>query len=260
MGLNVHREKGEGRRVWVVILCLMILPFACTKEYSSANDTAALKVSFRLMNDGQPLNNTDEYVNRSGERYTVRTFKFYVSQIRLLAADHIATAEKESYHLVDLGVPASNDLPVMFRRGTYRSIEFLVGVDSIRNVSGAQTGALDPALGMFWTWNTGYIFAKLEGQSPVSAAPGRAMTYHIGGFRQGENALRRIVLSFPADKPVMVGRTLQLIIDADLARWFDHAHTLSIAQQPSVMTPGGVSLKIADNYAGMFSIFNVIDR
>ena len=260
MGLGVRREKGEGRRVWVLILFLMILPFACTKEYSAANDTEALKISFRLVNDGQSLNTTDEYVNRSGERYTVRTFKFYISGIRLLGADNSSSAEKESYHLIDLGMPASHDLPVSLSPGTYRSIEFLVGVDSVRNVSGAQTGALDPALGMFWTWNTGYIFAKLEGQSPVSAAPGRSLTYHIGGFRQGENALRRILLSFPADKPVVVGRTSQLIINADLARWFDHAHDLSIARYPSVMTPGGVSLMIVDNYAGMFAIQNVIDR
>jgi len=242
------------------MLMLMALPFACSKEYSAANDTASLKISFRLMNDGQPLNTTDEYVNRSGERYTVRSFKYYVSQVRLLAADNSATAEKESYHLMDLEVAESREFTAEFSRGTYRFIEFVIGVDSARNVSGAQTGALDPALGMFWTWNTGYIFAKLEGQSPVSGAPGKALTYHIGGFRQGENALRRILLGFPADKAVVVGRTLQVIIDVDLAKWFDHAHPLSIAQHSSVMTPGGMSLKIADNYAGMFYIHTVIDR
>jgi hypothetical protein len=35
------------------------------------------------------------------------------------------------------------------------AIKFLLGVDSLKNVSGIQTGALDPAKGMFWTWNTG---------------------------------------------------------------------------------------------------------
>ena len=37
-----------------------------------------------------------------------------------------------------------------------------LGVDSLRNVTGVQTGALDPAMDMYWTWNTGYVMAKLE--------------------------------------------------------------------------------------------------
>ncbi|WP_316930094.1 MbnP family protein, partial [Hymenobacter sp. IS2118] len=43
---------------------------------------------------------------------------------------------------------ALKDIPV----GDYQSVSFTVGVDSARNVAGAQTGALDPNNGMFWTW------------------------------------------------------------------------------------------------------------
>ena len=50
--------------------------------------------------------------------------------------------------------------------GNYNSLSFLLGVDSMHNVSGAQTGALDPANDMFWTWNSGYVMAKMEGASP----------------------------------------------------------------------------------------------
>jgi hypothetical protein len=50
-------------------------------------------------------------------------------------------------------------------------IRFLLGVDSARNVSGIQTGALDPARGMFWTWNSGYVMAKIEGSSPSAHVP-----------------------------------------------------------------------------------------
>jgi hypothetical protein len=237
------------------MLALVVIPFACKKE--DANETAPLKISFRLMNEGQPLNTTDEYVNSSGERYTVRTFKFFVSNIRLRSAS-ATSAEKESYHLVDLASAESKEINASFNKGSYNTIEFMLGVDSTRNVSGAQTGALDPATGMFWTWNTGYIFAKLEGNSPVSTAPSQAITYHIGGFRTGENAIRTISLPMPAGKPLVVGSTTQLLLDVDLAHWFMHQHTISIAATPSIMTPGGVSLKIADNYAGMFSVLNVI--
>lgn len=241
----------------MVLAALLLFLAACQKETSSGNDTAPLKVSFRLLNDGQPLTTTDEYVNSSGERYTVRVFKFYVSAVEL-SDNNTISAEPESYHLVNLAEPESKELNIPFRVGTYKKLGFTIGVDSTRNVSGAQTGALDPALGMFWTWNTGYIFAKLEGNSPVSTAPSQAFTYHIGGFRTGENAIRKVSLEFPANQPVVVGKTTQLVINVDLAEWFSHVQPLSIAANPSIMTPGGVSLKIADNYAGMFSIQNIV--
>lgn len=251
------RLEVAGCRVLVVMLSMTALLFSCSKENSSVNDSASVKISFRLMNEGQPLNTTDQYTNSSGEKYTVRTFRFYVSNIKLRSAT-AATAEKESYHLIDLAKSESREISAFFTKGSYNTIEFMLGVDSTRNVSGAQTGALDPANGMFWTWNTGYIFAKLEGNSPVSTAPLQAITYHIGGFRTGENAIRTISLPMPAGKPLVVGSsTAQVVIDVDLAHWFMHMHTISIAATPSIMTPGGVSLKIADNYAGMFSVLNV---
>jgi hypothetical protein len=63
----------------------------------------------------------------------------------------------------------------------------------------------------------------------------------------------------PADKPIQLGKTEMVVIDVDLARWFDGAHKISIANEPSLMTPGGKSLLIADNYATMFTLSNVIN-
>ena len=51
--------------------------------------------------------------------------------------------------------------------GDYTELQFLLGVDSLHNVSGAQTDDLDPAKDMFWTWNSGYVMAKMEGNSPA---------------------------------------------------------------------------------------------
>jgi hypothetical protein len=108
---------------------------------------------------------------------------------------------------------------------------------------------------MFWTWNTGYIFAKLEGRSPSSAAPFQKLTHHIGGFRTGENAIRKITLAMPFE----IGRAKELVINADVQKWFDGPHQISIASNASVMSPGGVALKIADNYASMFSVNKVVN-
>ena len=241
------------------VFMLLLIISSCKKEESSGVGNTPLKISVQLNNNGQPLTTTDTYINQSGESYRVSVFKFYISAIKLIASDNTITAEQDSYHLVDLAKSESKEINAGFAAGTFNKIEFMIGVDSIRNVSGAQTGALDPLNGMFWTWNSGYIFAKLEGNSSASTEVGQKLTYHIGGFKTGENAIRKITLSFPANQPVTIGKTTLLVIESDLSKWFDGPQKISIAQNPSLMTPGGISLKIADNYASMFTVKQVIN-
>ncbi|MGB4772077.1 MAG: MbnP family protein [Chitinophagaceae bacterium] len=253
------RTRLQKQTWYLFILSTLILFSSCQKEISDETGTSTLNVTFRILNNGEPLNTSETYLNFSGEQYRVDVFKFYVSNVKLRTSDNQVSEEKESYHLVDFADAESRELKLTMDNGSYQQLEFTVGVDSVRNVSGAQTGALDPMLGMFWTWNSGYIFAKLEGQSPQSTAIQQNFTYHIGGFRTGENAVRKIVLNMPADKPIQLGKTDMVVIDVDLARWFDATNKISIAVEPSLMTPGGKSLLIADNYATMFTLANVIN-
>jgi hypothetical protein len=235
---------------------MLLLLTGCQKDQSDESGTATIKIRFQLLAFGQPIDTTRDYTNFSGEIYRVSKFKFYASGFELQnTANAQTTKEKESYHLVDLEDPASQVLTITFSGGNYDRLNFIVGVDSLRNVSGAQAGALDPANGMFWTWNTGYIFAKFEGRSPASTAPFNAFTFHIGGFRTGENAIR--LISLPAQ--VEVGKTREVIIDVNAEKWFDGVQQLSIAAGPAVMSPGGAALDYADNYAVMFSVNQVIN-
>jgi hypothetical protein len=227
---------------------------SCQKDNSSESDTSPVTIRFSLMAYGSPIDTAFQYTNFGGEKFNVSSFKFYIAAIEF-ANSATSVSEKNTYHLVDLAQPASQQFNVRLKTGKYDKINFIVGVDSTRNVSGAQTGALDPTNGMFWTWNTGYIFAKLEGRSPASAAPFQKLTHHIGGFRTGENAIRKITLAMPFE----IGRAKELVINADVQKWFDGPHQISIASNASVMSPGGVALKIADNYASMFSVNKVVN-
>jgi hypothetical protein len=243
-------------KILSAIILIAIAMISCNKESSSETDLAPLKISFNLQAFGAPIDTTVQYINNSGEKFKISTFKFYVSLIEAVnSSNNFKATEKESYHLVDLADPATQQFTVSLKNGIYDKFNFIIGVDSVRNVSGAQTGALDPVNGMFWTWNTGYIFAKLEGKSPSSTAPFQMFTYHIGGFKTGENAIRTI--SLPAQ--FQIGKTNELIINAEVQRWFDGVNTISIATKASIMSPGGPALQMADNYATMFSVNKVVN-
>lgn len=141
--------------------------------------------------------------------------------------------------------------------GTYRKIKFLIGVDSLRNVSGAQTGALEPGYGMFWDWNTGYIMAKVEGVSPQSTASGKEFIYHIGGFSGQYNCLRWVTIDLPQDAVVTTGGKPSIHMSADILEWFRAPEKVEMNKTSFCTSPGKTSVMFADNYADMFKVLHV---
>lgn len=183
-----------------------------------------------------------------GEKITIEKFKYYVSHFSVTDNNGVTTDLPVQYFLVDENNPASKKITLTVPDINISKIRFLLGVDSIKNVSGIQTGALDPLNGMFWTWNTGYIMAKLEGTAEGLASAGHRFTHDIGGYKAGENAARIIELGIPA---IISG---EIHITADLNKWFSSKTTLKIVEAPVCHSPGSLAMRIADNYATMFSV------
>jgi hypothetical protein len=210
---------------------------------------AQQSISFQHMMGNQTLVLDDSLQNSNGEKLVVRRFKYYISNLVLIDEQGNKQAIPDTYYLVNEAEPNSKKIILPNANKNYSAIEFLLGVDSARNCSGIQTGVLDPIQGMFWTWNTGYVFAKLEGAAPSSVLPAHAFTYHIGGFRTGENVLKTIRLAIP-------GKALpkDLQVKVDINTWFSGTNTLLIADRPVCHSPGALAMKFAANYAQMFSI------
>ena len=138
----------------------------------------------------------------------------------------------------------------------YQSISFTIGVDSIHNCSGLQTGALDPTNAMFWAWNTGYIFLKLEGTADASHSPGHFFEYHIGGFRAPNNSIRSITLPFEKTLKVKAKSKPIVRIKADVLEIFKSPTVIDFSKT-SVVTDFHNAGIIADNYTNMFSVLQI---
>lgn len=203
------------------------------------------------------------YTNPFGETYTINKFKYYISNVRLgLSGSPSSAIEKESYHLVDQGKPGSLSFSFEAPENSFITLSFVLGVDSLRNVSGAQTDALDPLNDMFWTWNSGYVMAKMEGTSPRSNQAGNKIEYHIGGFSGVNNVLKTISMTFPAGKVLVIkpGKISEITLEADFNKWWQTPNDLKIIDLPVCTTPGSLAKKVADNYSDMFSITNVVNN
>ena len=191
--------------------------------------------------------------NINGEEMRIERYKYYISHLTVTDIKGNTQMVSSQYYLIDESDSSSKKIKLDLPAGNIKSIHFLLGVDSIRNVSGVQTGVLDPLQGMFWTWNSGYIMAKLEGVSASANTPGNRFTYHIGGFKTGMNTVKEIDLALPNTS----GPLQEIHISADINHWFRGNTIVKIAETPICHTPGALAVKIADNYMTMFSINRV---
>lgn len=246
---------------------------ACQTKNDIATSVGSLELQFdnRLGNSDLVLG-VGLYRNRLNETFTVTRFDYFVSNIRLLRADGSAytVPQDDSYFLVREADPASQVIKLSnVPAGDYTQLEFMVGVDSLRNTAdiSKRTGILDPAgshtSGMYWDWNSGYIHLKMEGtspQAPLDATGNRNFRYHIGLF--GGYQARTLNNTRVVRVPISVnGAGLRtspdlkssLVISTDAAKLFDGPTPISIATYPDVMV-SPVSAIIANNYATMFSL------
>lgn len=247
----------------------LLIPFALlsffikqsSPDTSTPKNTGTVKITFVNTVKGKPLElNTGKYINPFGEAYSISKFKYYISHVSLLKGKAVFW-EPENFHLIDESKPDDLHFSFALGAGEYNSLQFMLGVDSLHNVSGAQTGALDPLNDMFWTWNSGYVMAKIEGSSPLSTLVNNKLEYHIGGFMGENNVLKNIKLNFPPGKLLNIqeGKTSEIIIEADIDTWWQQPNDIKIAGHPVCSTPGPLAKKIADNYSKMFTVKEVIN-
>lgn len=254
------------------ILSFSVAAFSCKKTNAPAPEplppatpiidtTGTLKIDItHVVNNTPLLLSSTSYTNTHTDTFKVDLLKYYISNVQLITASGYTYTEAESYYLIDHSNP--NSLQLLIKkvpRANYSSIKFLIGVDSLRNVSGAQTGALDPVNAMFWTWNSGYIMAKFEGTSNQSGDPTKKITFHLGGFYGAYSSVRNVHLLFPNSATVSETHTPIINTKAEIAQWFSSPNIINFATTYAVTTASSSSKAIADNYASMFSITSVIN-
>ncbi|TKK70738.1 hypothetical protein FC093_03330 [Ilyomonas limi] len=237
----------------IVVIISVCIAFSQKGKEKPASQT--IRLIFQNMVGDASLQTGIEYTNAFGEPFMVRAFKYYISDMQLQYADSTIYKTNLTPHLVNERDSTTKQLSFIAPAGNITAIQFLLGVDSITNTTGVQTGDLDPAKGMYWVWNTGYIMAKLEGTSAVAKSPGRQFSYDVGGYKYGENAARKIDLPVPAAfyQETSLSKSRDVIIKADVLKWFAGTHDVKIAEHPMCHEPGKLAMDIADNYEKMFT-------
>ncbi|REA60125.1 hypothetical protein DSL64_15730 [Dyadobacter luteus] len=218
--------------------------------------------------------NSVTYKNASNEDFVITKFNYFISNVKFKKADGSVyiVPQDSSYFLIKEDTKASqhitlNNVPL----GDYVAAEFMVGVDSARNTAPIEKrfGVLDPSGsmmddGMYWAWNSGYIFTKLEGSSSKGNPVNGKFYYHIGlfgGYNQRTvNNTRVVKVAFGSVKASVTttsGPEVHLLVD--VLKVFDGPGTnVSIADYNSIMAgQPAKSQQVADNYVNMFTLGHI---
>lgn len=127
------------------------------------------------------------YATADGRTFNLSDLRYYISNIVLIKSDGSEYPVEDKVLLVN---PSQNEyelgeVPV----GTYKGFKFFIGLDSTANHADPTTYAAGDPLAIqtpaiHWSWNSGYIFMKIEGQVDTSVAGNGNVDfpffYHIG--------------------------------------------------------------------------------
>lgn len=230
---------------------VLFITLSCIAPVLQAQDASVCFHFLHAANDKKIVKDA-VYFTPSGESYTLSKLKYYLSTISLSGTSQ--PFESSSYQLIDAFQQDSFCIAV--QSGTYTSVQWLLGIDSLHNCSGAQDGVLDPLNDMFWTWNSGYVFFKLEGTSPSSTADRHRMEHHLGGYKNGQQIAKNICLPLPDSLILLPNQKKHLFITVNLDKYWGNN---KLSNNAVCTSPGEQAKQLAKAISELFKIEKVED-
>lgn len=225
---------------------------------AEVNQSVTLRITPRIGDD--TLDFSEQYVTENNERYTLSSFRYYMSNIRLIKNDGSEHALEGKVFLIN---PNTSDyslgnVPV----GEYKGIRFSVGLDNVTNHLDPTTYPISNPLAIqspaiHWSWNSGYIFLMLEGTCDTTAMNDDVLTYgqysHSLFYHIGMDDLLRDIEISNTTFTVSNSNAKVLHIHSDINKLFTG---VDMKTENASHTMGSMPLatKIADNIADMFTI------
>jgi hypothetical protein len=260
-----------------ILLFSLVFVFAtsCKKDEVVSAEPGTLTLHFdNIVGDANlQLNTTNTpYTNANGEAFKVTWLTYYISNIKVKSSDGkvftdpVKSDGSQGYYLIDESDSESQDVVLKnLPAGDYTEVTFTVGVDANQVDQGAQVGALDPAKGLFWSWNSGYIFFAIEGVSPVSTEADNAFQFHVGGYKEvsgsttAANNIKTITLSFDGNKAaVNAAHEPEVHLLLDVKKFFNGAGAANVSFATNAARHSPASCKdVAGNIPAAFTFDHI---
>ena len=171
-------------RIPVVLILIITLFSSCKKDREPGTLVLDIKATYQ----GAPFELGQVYEDHLGHRIRADIFKTYLSDIQINDENGVSELIQD-IALIDFGNPDS--FSIELDAGTYSGFRFGTGVPADRNKDSDPNQypndhplSVNGSQGMFWFWNTGYIFTKYEGKVDLEGVDGNELldpfAFHCG--------------------------------------------------------------------------------
>ena len=203
----------------------------------------SLRIRFQLFLGNEPIEWGKKYVTSNADTFAINSCKAYFSKFTFTYQNNKIVQIPNSYYLVDFSEPNTTEisLPISTNKAV-KAVSFTIGIDSATNTAGLLSGALSPMLGMYWSWQSGYINWKIEGISPSAKTRKNAFQFHIGGYLPPNLAARQF--EFEPKKGIN-----NHVVRVQLDELFNQ---ISLKETNTIMIPGKPAMVLANLFQTCF--------
>lgn len=247
--------KKSSQLFFAILFFFFLNFFGCKKDQTTPpvdNPTGAITFNISHVFGNNPLQFSKSYITANDTIRIQSQFAYYFSNIKLTKTDGTIISPGNFFLVhydIDSQNPDSTTITINnIPQGDYKTLSFVLGVDSLHNHTVGQTGALDPSLGMCWFWNTGYIFYRLKGNF---GATNTSFSFDLGG---DENLLR---YEFPANFSLADSRTINLKMDIKELFQNPYSYNLKVDDKDIHSTTANGISKLVQNSKDMMSILSI---
>ena len=236
------------KKILLTTLAITVL-FSCKKEeepisVTSPSTKGNVVLNAQFLVNGASYNSDSVYVDDFSNNYKISFSNVYLSQLNFEDGG-VITPLPIQYVLLKPETSTYNLGSV--EEGHYHNFNYGIGIDSATNHTDPNSYDLSSPLypqspNMHWTWNSGYIFYKIEGTVDTDN-DGTFET--IFRFHIGTDDLRRDG-TFMFHDAIVAGATTTIDMKVDLAKFLTGID-LSIDNSTHTMDNMPLALRVANN-------------
>lgn len=227
-------------RIISALALLIVLGFSACKptepEQPNTESGKNLVLKFNAMFNGLPLNWSGQSITGAGDTVTFDKIKFIMSNFTIETNEGKFITFPDFYAYLSLRTGRDSVILKNVPEGSYKSIRFMVGLDSPTNHSDPNLRSLDhplkPALNdMHWGWAGGYIFNILEGYYQNNGAS-NGFSFHIA------NDIN--VRSHSFVESYTIAKNSRIVFNVNADKYFDNVVKFSLKLDGNVSHSGDV--------------------
>ena len=198
-----------------------------------------------------------QYTSTDGIKFKLSDWRYYVSNFVLIKEDGTEYPIADKVLLINIANAdySLDSVPV----GNYKGFKFTVGLDSLTNHKDPTLYSASNPLSLqspsiHWSWNSGYIFMKIEGKydSTVAQLGGTSINQSFF-FHVGTDKLKQVIDYTDQPFSVVSGADKELHIEMDFLKILNSVN-LRTENATHTMDNMPLATKVSNNWKTSFTL------